>query len=99
METFIRNSLYDPVTNPLILDAMKAVPRHRFVPAQNQPYAYENTPLPIGQGQIISQPIIVDHMTELLKIKPGSKILETVKKSKISTVSEFPAHCSLFLDS
>ncbi len=76
VETYIRNSVYDPVTDPQVLDAMKAIPRHLFIPSQYQTYAYENTPLSIGQGQTISQPIIVAHMTELLKIKPGYKILE-----------------------
>ena len=73
---YIQNSVYNPVTDLHILDAMKAVPRHKFVPKQFQRNAYANTPLLIGYDQTISQPIIVAHMTELLKIKTGDKILE-----------------------
>ena len=76
VETYIRNSVYNPVSDTRILNAMKAVPRHKFVPRQFQRDAYANTPLLIGYNQTISQPIIVAHMTELLKIKAGSKILE-----------------------
>jgi len=76
VDTYIQNSIYNPISDKRILNAMKAVPRHKFVPNQFRKYAYANTPLLIGQGQTISQPIIVAHMTELLKIKAGSKILE-----------------------
>ena len=55
---------------------MAHVPRHEFVPAGLQDEAYLNSPLPIGFGQTISQPFIVAHMTSLLKVKPGDKILE-----------------------
>ena len=73
---YIQNSVYNPVTDQHILDAMRVVPRHKFVPKQFQRNAYANTPLLIGYDQTISQPIIVAHMTELLKIKKGDKILE-----------------------
>ena len=76
VDTYIRNSVYNPISDTRILNAMKAVPRHKFVPNQFQRNAYANTPLLIGHNQTISQPIIVAHMTELLKIKAGSKILE-----------------------
>ena len=72
----IRHSLYQPVKNRKVLAAMENVPRHLFVPESLRAQAYENHPLPIGYGQTISQPIIVAHMTELLEIKPGDKILE-----------------------
>jgi len=72
----IQNYPYGPVTDSRVLDAMKAVPRHKFVPDQYQDYAYVNFPLPIGYGQTISQPLIVAYMTELLNITPGDKILE-----------------------
>jgi len=72
----IQKSRYDPVTDRKVLDAMKAVPRHKFVPSFYQDRAYGNYPLPIGAGQTISQPLIVAHMTELLEIKPGDRILE-----------------------
>jgi len=72
----IQNSYYNPVKDIRVLEAMKAVPRHLFVPRPLQPNAYGNYPLAIGMGQTISQPIIVAHMTELLDIKTGDKILE-----------------------
>jgi protein-L-isoaspartate(D-aspartate) O-methyltransferase len=59
-----------------VMAAMAKVPRHRFVPAAYGTLAYANRPLPIGQGQTISQPYIVALMTELLDTKPGDKVLE-----------------------
>ncbi|MCL6614515.1 MAG: protein-L-isoaspartate(D-aspartate) O-methyltransferase [Firmicutes bacterium] len=59
-----------------VLRAMTAVPRHRFVPPEVRLFAYENTPLPIGYGQTISQPYIVALMTELLAPAKDDKILE-----------------------
>lgn len=59
-----------------VLDAMARVPRHRFVPADQQHSAYRNRPLPIGYGQTISQPYIVAVMTDLMKLKPGDRVLE-----------------------
>ena len=59
-----------------VLDAMRSVPRHLFVPPNMQPYAYEDNPLPIGLNQTISQPYIVAYMTEQLKPVAGMKILE-----------------------
>lgn len=64
------------VTDPRILDAMRNVPRHLFVPANIRRAAYQDRPLPIGYGQTISQPFIVAYMTELLALKPGEKVLE-----------------------
>lgn len=61
---------------PEVLAAMARVPRHRFVPINQQAHAYENRPLPIGHGQTISQPYIVALMTGLLAVQPGSKVLE-----------------------
>ena len=55
-----------------VLDALEAVPRHRFVPARETANAYENRPLPIGHGQTISQPYIVALMTELLALRPAT---------------------------
>jgi protein-L-isoaspartate(D-aspartate) O-methyltransferase len=79
-EVLVRNGIqnypYQPVKNKKVLDAMRAVPRHLFVPSNAQRLAYGNHPLSIGYGQTISQPFIVAHMTELLNIKPGDKILE-----------------------
>ena len=59
-----------------VLKAMGKVPRHRFVPLDQENYAYENRPLPIGSGQTISQPFIVALMTDLLNLKPGDSVLE-----------------------
>lgn len=64
------------VRNPRVLAAMRNVPRHLFVPALYQSAAYRDSPLPIGQGQTISQPFIVGLMTELLEVSPGDRVLE-----------------------
>lgn len=64
------------VTNAAVLKAMAQVPRHLFVPADVQPYAYDDRPLPIGHGQTISQPYIVAYMTEALQVQPGHTVLE-----------------------
>ncbi|MDS4020774.1 MAG: protein-L-isoaspartate(D-aspartate) O-methyltransferase [Candidatus Competibacter sp.] len=59
-----------------VMAAMSRVPRHRFVPDDQAPYAYENRPLPIGYGQTISQPYIVALMTDLIDPQPGQTVLE-----------------------
>jgi protein-L-isoaspartate(D-aspartate) O-methyltransferase len=59
-----------------VLRALRTVPRHMFVPAEVRAEAYTDHPLPIGEGQTISQPYIVGLMTELLEVKPGDKVLE-----------------------
>ncbi len=59
-----------------VLDAMRAVPRHRFVPPAEVGRAYLNRPLPIGHGQTISQPYIVAIMTDLLDVASGGRVLE-----------------------
>jgi len=59
-----------------VLEAMRRVPRHLFVPPSLQPQAYEDYPLPIGGGQTISQPYIVALMTQCLEIEGGEKVLE-----------------------
>jgi protein-L-isoaspartate(D-aspartate) O-methyltransferase len=64
------------VRDSLVLAAMRAVPRHLFVPASARSRAYADHPLPIGAGQTISQPYIVALMTELLDIGPGDRVLE-----------------------
>ncbi|MFQ5663749.1 MAG: protein-L-isoaspartate(D-aspartate) O-methyltransferase [Terriglobia bacterium] len=66
----------DPVRDPRVLDAMQATPRHEFVPARHRDLTYEDHPLPIGYGQTISQPYMVAKMTELLRVKPGDRVLE-----------------------
>lgn len=62
--------------DPRVLEALRKVPRHAFVPAWERPFAYENRPLPIGEGQTISQPYIVAIMTDLAQIGPGDRVLE-----------------------
>jgi len=64
------------VEDPRVLDAMMQVPRHEFVPKNLQHLAYSDQPLPIGQGQTISQPYIVALMTESAALKPGDRCLE-----------------------
>lgn len=65
-----------PVLDERVLAAMRKVPRHEFVPAEQKRAAYRNRPLPIGAGQTISQPYIVALMTDLLELPPGAKVLE-----------------------
>jgi protein-L-isoaspartate(D-aspartate) O-methyltransferase len=64
------------VKDSMVLEAMRKVPRHLFVPKTYQEEAYADEPLPIGEGQTISQPYIVALMTELLGLKGEEKILE-----------------------
>jgi protein-L-isoaspartate(D-aspartate) O-methyltransferase len=64
------------VTHPGVLDAMRRVPRDRFVPDALDARAYDDTPLPIGEGQTISQPYIVAYMTEALEPKATDRVLE-----------------------
>ena len=64
------------VKDPHVLSALLKVERHRFVPEKYLDSAYSDQPLPIGEGQTISQPYIVALMTELLELKGGEKVLE-----------------------
>lgn len=64
------------ITDPLVLDAMGAVPRHEFVDAGYRDLAYADMPLPIGEGQTISQPYMVAYMTQTLALKGGERVLE-----------------------
>ncbi|WP_372773035.1 protein-L-isoaspartate(D-aspartate) O-methyltransferase [Mangrovibacterium sp.] len=64
------------VSDQLVLDAMRSVPRHLFVAAGYEDFAYLDRPLPIGYGQTISQPYIVAYMTELIRPEPSFKVLE-----------------------
>jgi protein-L-isoaspartate(D-aspartate) O-methyltransferase len=59
-----------------VLDAMRMVPRHKFVPEEEVPGAYNDNPLPIGYGQTISQPYIVGYMSEMLSLGGTEKVLE-----------------------
>ncbi|WP_245474799.1 protein-L-isoaspartate(D-aspartate) O-methyltransferase [Bradyrhizobium sp. Leo121] len=62
--------------SPRVRAAMIEVPRHEFVPPEYRSAAYSNSPLPIGRGQTISQPLIVGLMTELLQLAKTDKVLE-----------------------
>ena len=64
------------IHDPDLLDAMRHVPRERFVDASLQDYAYEDGPLPIAAGQTISQPYIVARMIEIARIAHGERVLE-----------------------
>lgn len=64
------------ITDPLVLEAMRAVPRERFVPAGLARFAHEDRPLPIGEEQTISQPYIVAVMMQAAELKPGTRVLE-----------------------
>jgi len=64
------------VTDPRVLAAMREIPRHLFTPPPYDEAAYEDSPLPIGDGQTISQPYIVALMTELLGPGPDDRVLE-----------------------
>ena len=64
------------ISDPRVLEAMAKVPRHLFVPEDYQNSAYEDRPLPIGEGQTISQPYMVAIMTQSLELKGREKVLE-----------------------
>jgi len=82
----VRTQIQDRgVTSTAVLDAMRKVPRHLFMPEEYQDQAYNDYPLPIGYGQTISQPFIVAYMTEALK--PGKKM----KALEIGTGSGYQA--------
>ena len=68
--------IYREVKDRRVVDAMATVPREAFVPAASRHLAYEDIPLPIGNGQTISQPLIVAMMVSMLNLKPGDKVLE-----------------------
>lgn len=64
------------IADARVLEAMGRVPRHRFVPDEEKPCAYENRPLPIGQEQTISQPLIVALMVQMLRLSGRERVLE-----------------------
>ena len=64
------------IRDPRVLDAMRTVPRHEFVPEKLRASAYEDGPLPIGHGQTISQPFVVAYMAEALELRGGERVLE-----------------------
>ena len=76
-ENMVQNQLRARgVKDRKVLDVMRKIPRHEFVPENMKSYAYQDEPLPIGEGQTISQPYIVAYMTEVLALKGAEKVLE-----------------------
>lgn len=76
VETQFKGFGRTPIDDPAVRKAMLRVPRHAFVPGSHKASAYEDTPLPIGFGQTISQPYIVALMTQALGLTPGMSVLE-----------------------
>jgi protein-L-isoaspartate(D-aspartate) O-methyltransferase len=64
------------ITDSRVLECLERVPRHEFVPAEFRSRAYEDAPLPIGEGQTISQPYIVAAMTAALRLQGNERVLE-----------------------
>jgi len=64
------------ITDQKVVEALLKVPRHKFVLPEYKSMAYNDSPLPIDEGQTISQPYIVAFMTEVLRLKPSDKVLE-----------------------
>jgi protein-L-isoaspartate(D-aspartate) O-methyltransferase len=73
------------ISDRRVLDAMRLVPRHEFVPSEFRDRAYDDSPLPIGEGQTISQPYIVAAMLEHLELKPTDRALEVGTGSGYAT--------------
>jgi protein-L-isoaspartate(D-aspartate) O-methyltransferase len=82
------------VRDPRVIEAMRQVPRHLFVPAVDRDRAYADSPVPIGEGQTISQPYIVALMTELVRPKSGDRALEVGTGSgyQAAVLSRLVAH-------
>ncbi|WP_074012763.1 protein-L-isoaspartate(D-aspartate) O-methyltransferase [Candidatus Sodalis sp. SoCistrobi] len=75
-QTLLAQLRQQGIRDERLLQAMEAVPRERFIDEAFEHKAYDNTALPIGLGQTISQPYIVARMTELLVLQPASRVLE-----------------------
>ncbi|MDX9744908.1 MAG: protein-L-isoaspartate O-methyltransferase, partial [Syntrophales bacterium] len=73
VETQIRSR---GITSPAVLAAMETIPRHIFIDEALQAQSYQDNPLPIGEGQTISQPYIVALMTQAMEITKKDKVLE-----------------------
>src|SRR5437867_4345143 len=91
-----------------VIEVMGKIPRHEFVPLELQPYAYLNSPLPVGYGKTISQPFIIALMTDLLELEPGGRmviptgipdkqqlvLLEKTESGKLATREVLPVRFS-----
>jgi protein-L-isoaspartate(D-aspartate) O-methyltransferase len=84
------------VGNPLVLEAMRSVERHLFVPPELVEQAYEDGPLPIGDQQTISQPYIVALMTEELRPSPSMRVLEIGTGSGYQAAVLAECGCEIF---
>jgi len=82
------------IRDPRILAAMGTIPRHLFVPIPLESEAYQDQPLPIGEGVTISQPYIVALMTQLARVQPGDRVLEigTGSGYQAAVLAELGAH-------
>jgi protein-L-isoaspartate(D-aspartate) O-methyltransferase len=76
LETQMSGPGRTPITDQRVLRSMRTVPRHLFIPEENRGMAYQDSPVPIGYGQTISQPYIVALMTQALGLEPGMNVLE-----------------------
>jgi protein-L-isoaspartate(D-aspartate) O-methyltransferase len=98
------------IHNPRVLAAMQEIPRHLFISSPYDRLAYDDNPLPIGNGQTISQPYIVALMTELLQLKESDNVLEIGAGSgyqaavlsllvrRLTTIERIPSVANLALD-
>lgn len=76
-ETMVREQIAGRgIRDPRVIEALRQVPRHLFIPTAERERAYDDSPVPIGQGQTISQPYIVALMTELVRPKASDRVLE-----------------------
>ena len=76
-EAMVRNAIEsEGIDNPLVLDAMKTIPRHEFVKGRLKTQAYQDTALPIGNKQTISPPFVVAYMTQTIDPQPDDRVLE-----------------------
>src|SRR5579863_7573639 len=83
-EMVVRQVRERGVTSQRVLDAMLAVPRHLFVPSDQVEAAYADEPLPIGEGQTISQPYMVAAMADALMLKGSERVIESERGVDIS---------------
>ena len=86
------------IDSKTVLAAMQRVPRHVLIPEQFRQQAYGDRPLPIGEGQTISQPYIVAAMTQALQLKPGQRVLEigTGSGYQAAVLAELGTRCVTF---
>jgi protein-L-isoaspartate(D-aspartate) O-methyltransferase len=95
-EQLVQQIRRDGIRDSATLAAMGAVPRHEFVPPEYRSLAYEDTPLPIGSDQTISQPAVVALMTELIRPRPGLRVLEVGTGSGYQAAVLAQAGCAVW---